>query len=215
MKNVSRDFSTHGGLDGAVAPVPSADEATEALKRVVASPDFPASERNRRFLQRVVMNSLKGEKTKASEVAIQVFGRPGPSFDSTQDPIVRIEAAKLRRDLETYYLKSGKHDRVRITMPKGRYFARFVYADAGLPGGAPEAGHLVLLRAALLGLRGADKETHRAWVSVLQEFPDFHFNPRVHEMLGAICGQDSGIRELLLEGLRRAANADTAAVRSA
>ena len=213
--NVSRDFSSHVGPDGAVTPVPSADEVMDALKRVVASPDFPASERNRRFLQRVVTNSLKGEKTKASEVAIQVFGRRGPSFDSTQDPIVRIEAGKLRRDLETYYLKSGKHDRVRILMPKGRYFARFVYVEVGLPGGVPTAGHLVLLRAALLGLRGADKETHRAWVSVLQDFPDFHFNPRVHDMLGAICGQDSRIRELLLEGLRRASGTEAAAVRLA
>lgn len=210
----SRDFSSHGGVDGAVAPVPSANEVMEALKRVVASPDFPASERNRRFLQRVVTNSLKGEKTRASEVAVEVFGRPGP-FDSTQDPIVRIEAAKLRRDLETYYLKGGKYDRVRITMPKGRYFARFSYVSAGLPAGAPCAGHLVLLRAALLGMRGADAEAYQAWVSVLQEFPDFHFNPQAHDVLGMICGQDSRVRELLLEGLRCAANANAATARIA
>lgn len=205
MMNVSHAVNVR-----AASGVPAAEEVIEALRRVVASPDFPASERNRRFLQRVVMNSLKGEKTTAAEIAIQVFGRPAP-FNSTQDPIVRIEAAKLRRDLETYYLKAGKYDRVRILMPKGRYFARFAHAEAGLPGSATSAGHLVLLRAALLGLRGADAEAHQAWVSVLQEFPEFHFNPRAHDMMGTICGQDTRLRELLLEGLRRASSADAAA----
>ena len=212
--NISHSFEVRTGGGAAMAPVPSADEVTDALKRVVASPDFPASERNRRFLQRVVANSLKGEKTKAPEVATQVFGRPAP-FDSTRDPIVRIEAAKLRRDLETYYLKSGKYDRVRIAMPSGRYFARFSYSDAGLPWGAALAGHLVLLRASLLGLRGAGEEARQAWVSVLQEFPDFHFNAQAHDVLEAICGQDGRIRELLLEGLRRAANTEAAVMRTA
>ena len=40
MKNVSRDFSTHGGFDGAVAPVPSADEAGK-----VTPQELPAAAR--------------------------------------------------------------------------------------------------------------------------------------------------------------------------
>lgn len=203
MKSTT-DFDS-GSLSGVPSDVPSADEVMEALRRLVASPDFPASERNTRFLQRVVMNSLRGERTPASEVATQVFGRMAP-FDSTADPIVRIEASKLRRDLETYYLKSGKHDRVRISMPKGRYLARFSYHDT--PGAAlpPGPGHLLILRASLLGWRGEVREARTAWLQVLQEFPDFHFNPRVHEALDAISGQDARIRELLLEGLRHAAD---------
>lgn len=195
----------------AVDSVPSEEEVSEALQRLVNSHDFPASERNRRFLLRVVFNSLKGEKTSASEIAVQVFGRPAP-FDATKDPIVRIEAAKLRRDLETYYLKAGKHERVRISMPKGRYLARFHYSEAAAAG-LPAAGHLLILRAALLGWRGEVREARMAWSVVMQEYPDFHFNPRVHEALDGISGQDGRIRELLLEGLRHAAegvNADAA-----
>ena len=184
--------------------MPSAAEVMEALQRVVASPDFPASERNTRFLQRVVVNSLQGVKTPASEVATQVFGRMAP-FDSTADPIVRIEASKLRRDLETYYLKSGQHDSVRISMPKGRYLARFTYQDAATAAVPPSRGPLLILRAALLGWRGEVREARSAWTQVLQEYPNFHFNPRVHVALDAIGGQDSRIRELLLEGLRHAA----------
>jgi hypothetical protein len=198
---------SYDSADAAVAAMPGSNEVIEALQRMLASPDFPASQRNRRFLQRVVRKSLQGERTKACEIATEVFGRPGP-LDATSDPIVRIEAAKLRRDLETYYLKSGKHERVRISLPKGRYFSRFAYVTPGMSEGAPDAGQFVLLRAALLGLRAADEEARQAWDIVLQEFPDFHFNSQAHGLLGTISGQDHQIRGLLLEGLRRAANAD-------
>ena len=204
--NFAGDFAAHAISGPVVSAEPTREEVLEALNRIVASRDFPASERNRRFFQRVVTNSLSGEKTKAHEIATEVFGRPG-SFDSTKDPIVRIEAAKLRRDLETYYLKGGKHDRVRISLLKGRYMARFAYVNAALPGGVPAAAHLLLLRTALLGLQGADDEARQAWTVVQQEFADFHFNSHAHELIASMSGQDGRVRELLLEGLRRAAQA--------
>ena len=177
------------------------------LRHILGSPDFPASERNRRFLQRVVENSLEGRRTSAREVAVQVFGRPAP-FDNLKDPIVRIEAAKLRRDLETYYLKSGKHDTLRLTFTKGRYVARWQYNESALPGADPLRADLLILRAALLGLSGADGEAQAAWRAVLQDYPDFSLNPRAHEAVQAICGQDRRVRELVLEGLRRATSAE-------
>ncbi|MGA1124231.1 MAG: hypothetical protein ACO3YO_06515 [Chthoniobacterales bacterium] len=161
-------------------------------------------------VERVVSNSVSGQKTTAHEIATEVFGRPG-SFDSTKDPIVRIEAGKLRRDLETYYLKGGKHDRVRISLLKGRYIARSAYVTAALPGGAPTAAHLWLLRTALLGLQGADDEARQAWTVVLQELADFRFDSHAHELIGSMSGQDGRVRELLLEGLRRAEQAPESA----
>jgi hypothetical protein len=52
---------------------------------------------------------------------------------------------------------------------------------------------------------------------VQQDYPDFSLNPRAHEAVQAICGQDRRIRELLLEGLRRAAGteAESPALRGA
>ena len=41
------------------------------------------------------------------------------------DPIVRIQAGRLRRSLERYYLLSGKDDPVRIELPKGTYVPVF------------------------------------------------------------------------------------------
>ena len=116
--------------------VVASDEARAELARVIGSPDFPATPRHRRFLSFVVEHGLlKGgnNRVKAKEVAVQVFGRP-ENFHPTIDAIVRIEASKLRRDLETYYLKSGKRNPVRIEIPRGGYDAVFVRrsdADAG------------------------------------------------------------------------------------
>lgn len=154
----------------------------------------------------MVENTLAGKKTPGTEVATRILGRPA-SFCPKKDPIVRVEAAKLRRDLETYYLKGGKHDPVCISMPKGRYFVRFAYNPARLEGADPSRPHAVILRAALTGWAGIGEESHAAWQAVLREFPDFSLNLGSHHALYPVCGEDQRVRELLLEGLRRAAEA--------
>lgn len=116
-------------------PTVTRDEVLAALETAVRSADFPATARNRRFLEYVVRHALDGELEKISgyHVATEVFGR-APDFDPTTDPIVRIEAAKLRRDLETYYLKDGSRAAVRIALPRGGYlpiFQRAVAAESG------------------------------------------------------------------------------------
>ena len=45
----------------------------------------------------------------------------GTRFDPQDDPIVRIEVGRLRRDLDHYYLTDGRDDPIRITIPKGHY----------------------------------------------------------------------------------------------
>ena len=115
-------------------PSITAEEIRAALQRVVASPDFPATDRNRRFLVFVVEKTLAGahEEVSGYKVATEVFGRPA-DFNPTTDPIVRIEAAKLRRDLETYYLKSGAAEAVKISLPRGGYIPLFDRAKEDSP----------------------------------------------------------------------------------
>ena len=74
-------------------------------------------------------------------IATRVFGRKD-DFDFVFDPIVRIQAGRLRRSLERYYLLSGQEDPVRIELPKGTYAPEFrrvatVEAKASLPAGGP------------------------------------------------------------------------------
>ncbi|EJZ20224.1 hypothetical protein NE852_27065 (plasmid) [Rhizobium sp. Pop5] len=98
----------------------------EQLDRILASPEFHAPERGRRFLQYIVEEMLegRGEQLKAYTIAQAVLGREA-SFDAQNDPVVRIEAGRIRRALERYYLVSGGSDAIRITIPKGGYSPHF------------------------------------------------------------------------------------------
>lgn len=107
-------------------PSPSAQEIRQEMTAMLASEDFSASERNKRFLAYIVEETLAGraERIKAYSIATDVFGR-NQDFDPQQNPIVRIEAARLRRALENYYLKSRRASGVTITIPKGGYVPEF------------------------------------------------------------------------------------------
>ena len=105
----------------------STDDVRAELTRVLASQRFDASERNRAFLAFVVEEALGGrtERIKAYRIATEVFGR-NSTFDPQLDSIVRIEAGRLRRSLEHYYLTDGCRSRVRIDIPRGGYVPVFV-----------------------------------------------------------------------------------------
>ena len=107
----------------------------KALERILASPGFDASARNRRFLEYIVEETLAGraDRLKGLTIAIDVFGRDAATFDARNDPVVRIEAAKLRRRLERYYLIAGQQDPIRIDIPKGTYVPTFEERDGPLP----------------------------------------------------------------------------------
>jgi TolB-like protein len=106
-------------------------EVRDQLARVLSSSAFSSSDRLRRFLTFVVEETLagRGDRIKAYTVATSAFGRRD-DFDPQQDSIVRIEAGRLRRALEHYYLTEGSADAVRIVIPKGTYTPEFVRADA-------------------------------------------------------------------------------------
>ena len=58
----------------------------------------------KRFLEFLVKEALagRGERLKGYNIALEVFDRP-ESFDPTVDPLVRVEAARLREKLREYY----------------------------------------------------------------------------------------------------------------
>jgi TolB-like protein/Tfp pilus assembly protein PilF len=84
----------------------------------------------RQFLELVVENSLSsGTPLKESVIGTQVFGR-APDYDPGAEPIVRVEARRLRQKLEQYYLRDGANDPVVIQLPKGGYAAQFEFRTA-------------------------------------------------------------------------------------
>jgi adenylate cyclase len=96
------------------------------LARILDSPQFAGSPHLRSFLRFIVEKTLAGGAAdiKAYTVATRVLGRK-PDFDPNLDPIVRIQAGRLRRSLEQYYRDPGRSDGVVITVPKGAYVPVF------------------------------------------------------------------------------------------
>jgi tetratricopeptide (TPR) repeat protein len=107
---------------GSAGQAPEADEVIEQLERILADGDFDASPRSRAFLRFIVEETLAGrtEGLTQDAIASRVFRRR-EDFDPTLDPIVRIQAGRLRRSLERYYLLAGTQDLVRIDLPRGTY----------------------------------------------------------------------------------------------
>jgi len=119
---------------------PGAPHVRAHVERILASEDFDASPRSRAFLRYIVEEALagRGADVTQSAIATRVFQR-GEDFDATLDPIVRIQAGRLRRSLERYYLLAGKHDGVRIELPRGTYVPGFSSVARGDSAPAPEA----------------------------------------------------------------------------
>lgn len=107
------------------APALSREDVRLQLDRVLGSPDFQVPPRGREFLRYVVEETLCGraDRIKGYSVAIEVFGRD--STFTQEDPVVRIEAGRIRRALERYFLVAGQADPIRIEMPKGGYVPVF------------------------------------------------------------------------------------------
>jgi TolB-like protein len=92
------------------------------LARITTSGPFKQSPRRQRFLEYLVSAALEGriDRLKGYTIGVEIFDRP-PSFDPMTDPIVRVEAARLRDKLREYYEREGQADLVRIEIPKGSY----------------------------------------------------------------------------------------------
>src|SRR5689334_3824880 len=98
------------------------DSIRYALERILSSAGFARNERLSRFLRFVVEEELagRGGEIKESLIALEVFGRK-PDYNPKQDPVVRIEAGKLRARLAEYYTSEGSTDAWIIDLPKGGY----------------------------------------------------------------------------------------------
>jgi serine/threonine-protein kinase len=75
-----------------------------------------------RFLRFAVEHALEhpGDRLKEYEAGVEIFDRD-PSFDPRVDPLVRVEARRLRSKLEAYYRSDGRQDAVFIEFPRGTY----------------------------------------------------------------------------------------------
>jgi hypothetical protein len=106
------------------------------LERILASEVFSRSQQLRRFLSFIVEQRLAGEghSLKESVLAHELYGKR-TDFDGGTDPVVRVDARRLRDKLREYY--EGRSDPVVISLPKGSYVPIFEATAASLAHAAP------------------------------------------------------------------------------
>ena len=120
-----------------------------ALAGILRSAPFAASARSSAFLRFIVEETLEGRSSrlKAFTIATSVLGR-GDAFDPQTNPIVRVEAMRLRKMIEDYYAGEGASDPLQIRVHRGSYVPEFVSREDTVDRLEPKAGLAFPVRAA-------------------------------------------------------------------
>jgi hypothetical protein len=97
---------------------PHPDDIRQELNRIVNSSTFRDAYRLTSFLSFIVETTLAGDgsKLKAYTIAVEALGR-GADFDPQTDPIVRVEAVRMRQALARYYSGTGPKPRAAASLP--------------------------------------------------------------------------------------------------
>ena len=121
-------------IDSVRDPAPTPDEIRAALDHMLFSEVFSRSPQLGAFLRFVTEAVLhgKGDRIKAYTIGVEVLRRD-PTFDPQIDPIVRVEATRLRRAMERYYAGPGEDDRIVIELPRGSYVPAFRRRECAAP----------------------------------------------------------------------------------
>ena len=108
-------------------------EINNQIEKLCASEEFKTKLLLCKLLRYLVKETLEGreDKLKGFTIALDVFNKDH-NFDPDQDPLVRINAGRLRRMLKMYYMGTGKDDLIKIDIPKGRYIPFFSFNDQSL-----------------------------------------------------------------------------------
>lgn len=131
---------------------PGEPEVRAALERIVASETFRTSPQLGAFLRFIVDEALSGRGAglKGYTIGVEALGRD-PRFNPQIDPIVRVEATRLRRAMERYYGGEGIDDALVIELPRGGYVPTFSRRGA-TPAAATPARARISLPFAILGI---------------------------------------------------------------
>ncbi|MCC6362959.1 MAG: hypothetical protein IT165_05510 [Bryobacterales bacterium] len=94
-----------------------------------------------RFLRFTVEQAIEGRAGELKEylIGIEVFDRKA-TYDPRVDPIVRVEARRLRAKLQQYYRSAGGEDPIRIEFPTGSYVPQFLSPVPETVASQPKAG---------------------------------------------------------------------------
>jgi len=109
--------STQVLRDPAFAAHPIDADVRAQLQRILSSDIFARSDRLTAFLRFIVQQTLDGHGGALKEqlLALEVYGK-GVDFNSAIDPIVRVDARRLRDKLREYYVSAPAAPRSRCSL---------------------------------------------------------------------------------------------------
>jgi len=154
----------------AQARTPEKEADTAALRKhlaeVAEGAAFKGSHRSAQFLRYVVEQAIEGhlDGLKERVIGVELFGR-SPTYDTSEDAIVRVTASDVRKRLLQHYGQYGATSGLRITLPLGSYVPVITHEDGRLVTGAsgPDSPHLPSTK------KGSDLDPNHGSVSVSSE----------------------------------------------
>lgn len=106
----------------------------DQLAKIQNSRSFGNSARAKEFFSYVVKQAVDGhtENLKERAIGVNLFDR-APSYMTGEDPIVRVNAAEVRKRLSVYYAEEEPTPEVRIEIPVGSYIPLFHWNPSAHP----------------------------------------------------------------------------------
>ena len=122
--------STEPHVMSRVKEMPTPALVRSELRAVLDSEMFKRAPALSSFLGFICEETLQGRPDRLKEytIAVEALGRPD-KFKPIEDPIVRVQASRLRECLKDYYRGEGKGHPVQIRLPKGHYVPEFSQAS--------------------------------------------------------------------------------------
>ena len=101
----------------------SAEDVQLACHEILQSNAFLRAPSMTRLLSFLVDQAISGrtEETCEYAIGIEVFNRKPNTYNTSEDPIVRVQIGRLRCKLNKYYVNSGKNADIEIFIPLGSY----------------------------------------------------------------------------------------------
>ena len=102
------------------------DPRWHLVQRIVVSRSMGRSPLLSEFLLYICDRHLRNQSAELTEqrIGVHVFGR-SEGYNSNDDNIVRNYARTLRKRVEDYFATEGKHEDLRLEIPRGAYVPVF------------------------------------------------------------------------------------------
>ena len=108
----------------------SSSDVQAELDRVLESRCFRSRKAAQKFLSYIVQQTTDGQGKGINQhsIATEGLGKEA-DFDPSSNPLIRVQAGRLRKQLEEYYAGEGRENMLRIMLPIGSYQPAFMNRD--------------------------------------------------------------------------------------